>query len=134
MGPDRHDRFLNSKGLSREETVAKIVAMTDGGADYTSMPATGNTVKRCAPRWSCHRAGHLDHHRRGRGGQGDRDASVPAGHWPQLAAARRSAVPRAAPHVPQIVDMIASGNTHIDPMITHVMGLEEINTAFELMH
>ena len=34
--------FLNSKGLSREETVAKVVELTDGGADYT-FDATGNT-------------------------------------------------------------------------------------------
>jgi S-(hydroxymethyl)glutathione dehydrogenase/alcohol dehydrogenase len=33
--------FLNSKGMSREDVVAKIVAMTDGGADYTfDAPAT----------------------------------------------------------------------------------------------
>jgi len=27
-----------------------------------------------------------------------------------------------------------TGKIEIDPMITHVMGLEDINTAFELMH
>jgi S-(hydroxymethyl)glutathione dehydrogenase / alcohol dehydrogenase len=27
-----------------------------------------------------------------------------------------------------------TGKIEIDPMITHVMGLEEINKAFELMH
>src|ERR687883_56207 len=27
--------FLNSKGLSREETIAKVLELTDGGADYT---------------------------------------------------------------------------------------------------
>jgi S-(hydroxymethyl)glutathione dehydrogenase/alcohol dehydrogenase len=27
-----------------------------------------------------------------------------------------------------------NGKIEIDPMITHVMGLEEINKAFELMH
>jgi S-(hydroxymethyl)glutathione dehydrogenase/alcohol dehydrogenase len=30
--------FLNTKGMSREDIVAKIVLMTDGGADYTSTP------------------------------------------------------------------------------------------------
>ena len=34
--------FLNSKGMSREDTVAAIVQLTDGGADY-SFDATGNT-------------------------------------------------------------------------------------------
>jgi S-(hydroxymethyl)glutathione dehydrogenase/alcohol dehydrogenase len=36
--------------------------------------------------------------------------------------------------VPKIVDMYMTGKIEIDPMITHVMGLEEINKAFELMH
>jgi len=36
--------------------------------------------------------------------------------------------------VPKIVDMYMTGKIDIDPMITHVMGLEEINTAFDLMH
>src|SRR3546814_5816193 len=35
--------FINSKGLTRDETVAKIVEATDGGADY-SFDATGNTA------------------------------------------------------------------------------------------
>ncbi|MGK3808215.1 zinc-binding dehydrogenase, partial [Enterococcus faecium] len=34
--------FLNTSGLSREEIVAKVVALTDGGADY-SFDCTGNT-------------------------------------------------------------------------------------------
>ena len=34
--------FLNSKGMSREDIVAKIVELTDGGADFT-FDATGNT-------------------------------------------------------------------------------------------
>jgi S-(hydroxymethyl)glutathione dehydrogenase/alcohol dehydrogenase len=36
--------------------------------------------------------------------------------------------------VPKIVDWYLSGKIEIDPMITHVMPLEEINTAFDLMH
>jgi S-(hydroxymethyl)glutathione dehydrogenase/alcohol dehydrogenase len=36
--------------------------------------------------------------------------------------------------VPKIVDMYMQGKIEIDPMITHVLGLEEINTAFDLMH
>jgi len=30
--------------------------------------------------------------------------------------------------------MYMSGKIEIDPMITHVMGLEEINKGFDLMH
>jgi hypothetical protein len=36
--------------------------------------------------------------------------------------------------VPKIVDMYMNGKIEIDPMITHVLGLEEINKAFDLMH
>src|SRR3546814_15265453 len=36
--------------------------------------------------------------------------------------------------VPKIVDMYMTGKIEIDPMITHVMGLEEINKGFDLMH
>src|SRR3546814_3906574 len=43
INPDREEwgrkfgmtHFINSKGLSRDETVAKIVEATDGGADYS---------------------------------------------------------------------------------------------------
>ena len=35
--------------------------------------------------------------------------------------------------VPKIVDWYMQGKIEIDPMITHVMPLNEINTAFELM-
>ena len=36
--------------------------------------------------------------------------------------------------VPQIVDWYMEGKIQIDPMITHVLKLEEINKAFDLMH
>ena len=36
--------------------------------------------------------------------------------------------------MPKIVDMYMTGKIEIDPMITHVMGLEEINKGFDLMH
>jgi S-(hydroxymethyl)glutathione dehydrogenase/alcohol dehydrogenase len=35
--------------------------------------------------------------------------------------------------VPKIVDWYMQGKIEIDPMITHVMPLSEINNAFELM-
>jgi S-(hydroxymethyl)glutathione dehydrogenase/alcohol dehydrogenase len=35
--------------------------------------------------------------------------------------------------VPKIVDWYMQGKIQIDPMITHVMPLNEINNAFELM-
>jgi len=36
--------------------------------------------------------------------------------------------------VPKIVDWYMSGKIEIDPMITHVLKLEEINQGFDLMH
>jgi S-(hydroxymethyl)glutathione dehydrogenase/alcohol dehydrogenase len=36
--------------------------------------------------------------------------------------------------VPQIVDWYMEGKINIDDLITHVMPLEQINDAFDLMH
>ena len=36
--------------------------------------------------------------------------------------------------VPKIVDWYMAGKIEIDPMITHMLKLEEINKGFELMH
>jgi len=36
--------------------------------------------------------------------------------------------------VPKIVDWYMDGKIEIDPMITHTMGLDDINTGFDLMH
>jgi Zn-dependent alcohol dehydrogenase len=62
INPDREEwgrkfgmtAFLNSKGMSREDVVAKIVLMTDGGADYT-FDATGNTEVMRTALEACHR-------------------------------------------------------------------------------
>ncbi|TDP43300.1 hypothetical protein DES42_1121, partial [Zavarzinia compransoris] len=36
--------------------------------------------------------------------------------------------------VPRIVDWYMDGKIEIDPMITHVLPLDRINDAFDLMH
>jgi len=36
--------------------------------------------------------------------------------------------------LPNYVDQYLDGKIKIDPMVTHTMGLEDINTAFDLMH
>jgi S-(hydroxymethyl)glutathione dehydrogenase / alcohol dehydrogenase len=36
--------------------------------------------------------------------------------------------------VPKIVDWYMNGKIEIDPMITHVLKLDEINKGFDLMH
>jgi S-(hydroxymethyl)glutathione dehydrogenase/alcohol dehydrogenase len=77
--------FLNTRGMSREEIVAKVVELTDGGADYT-FDCTGNTEVMRTALEACHRGwGYLDHHRRRRGRQGDRHPPVPARNRAQLA-------------------------------------------------
>jgi S-(hydroxymethyl)glutathione dehydrogenase/alcohol dehydrogenase len=40
---------------------------------------------------------------------------------------------RGRTEVPKIVDWYMDGRIQIDPMITHVMGLDRINEAFDLM-
>jgi S-(hydroxymethyl)glutathione dehydrogenase/alcohol dehydrogenase len=77
--------------------------------------------------------GRLGDHRRGRRGPGDLHAAVPAGDRPGLEGhglrrrARRT-------DVPKIVDWYMDGKINIDDLITHVMPLEKINEAFDLMH
>ncbi len=41
---------------------------------------------------------------------------------------------RGRTQVPKILDWYKDGNIEIDPMITHVLSLEEINKGFDLMH
>ena len=36
--------------------------------------------------------------------------------------------------MPKIVDWYMDGKIAIDPMITHVLSLDEINKGFDLMH
>jgi threonine dehydrogenase-like Zn-dependent dehydrogenase len=49
-------------------------------------------------------------------------------------AAPRSAAPRGGFDVPKIVDWYMDRKVNIDDLITHVMPLEKINDAFDLMH
>jgi hypothetical protein len=125
--------FLNSKGMSREDTVAADRAMTDGGADYT-FDATGNTEVMRTALEACHR---------GWGTSiiiGVAEAGKEISTRPfQLVTGRNwrgtaFGGAKGRTDVPKIVDMYMTGKIEIDPMITHVMGLEEINTAFDLMH
>ncbi|WP_414819831.1 zinc-binding dehydrogenase [Sphingomonas sp. Root710] len=125
--------FLNSKGMSREDTVAKIVAMTDGGADYT-FDATGNTEVMRTALEACHR-GWGTSIIIGVAEAGKEIATRPF----QLVTGRNwrgtaFGGAKGRTDVPKIVDMYMTGKIEIDPMITHVMGLEDINKGFDLMH
>jgi S-(hydroxymethyl)glutathione dehydrogenase/alcohol dehydrogenase len=125
--------FLNSKGLSRDETVARIVELTDGGADYT-FDATGNTEVMRTALEACHRGWGVSVII-GVAESGKEIATRPF----QLVTGRvwkGSAFggARGRTNVPRIVDWYMEGKINIDDLITHTMPLEEINTGFDLMH
>ena len=125
--------FLNSKGMSRDEVVAKIVELTDGGADY-SFDATGNTEVMRTALECCHR-GWGTSIIIGVAEAGKEIATRPF----QLVTGRNwrgtaFGGAKGRSDVPGIVDMYMDGKIEIDPMITHVLSLDEINRGFELMH
>jgi S-(hydroxymethyl)glutathione dehydrogenase / alcohol dehydrogenase len=129
--------FVNPKDLGKD-LVPHLVDMTKagadqiGGADYT-FDCTGNvTVMRQALE-ACHRGW----------GQSIVIGVAPSGAEIstrpfQLVTGRvwkgtAFGGARGRTDVPKIVDWYMQGKIEIDPMITHVMPLAEINTAFELM-
>ena len=121
--------FLNSKGLSREETIAKILELTDGGADY-SFDATGNTEVMRTALECCHRGWDtsivIGVPEAGREISTRPFQLVTGRNWCGGAKGRTD--------VPKIVDWYMNGQIAIDPMITHVLSLDEINHGFDLMH
>jgi S-(hydroxymethyl)glutathione dehydrogenase/alcohol dehydrogenase len=141
INPDREEwgrrfgmtDFLNTKGMSREEIVAKILEMTDGGADYT-FDATGNTEVMRTALEACHR-GWGTSIIIGVAEAGKEIATRPF----QLVTGRNwrgtaFGGAKGRTDVPKIVDWYMDGKIQIDPMITHVMALDDINRAFDLMH
>ena len=129
--------FVNPKNT--ENVVQEIVNMTKtpfdqiGGADY-SFDATGNTTVMRQALECTHRGW----------GQSIVIGVAPAGAEIatrpfQLVTGRvwkGSAFggARGRTDVPRIVDWYMDGKIQIDPMITHVMPLADINKAFDLMH
>jgi S-(hydroxymethyl)glutathione dehydrogenase/alcohol dehydrogenase len=107
--------------MSREDTVAKVVELTDGGADYT-FDCTGNTEVMRTALEACHR------------GWGTSIVIGVAEAGKEIATARSSWSPGATgagtafggakgrTDVPKIVDWYMDGKIQIDPMITHVLG------------
>ena len=125
--------FVNPKGMCREDIVAKIVELTDGGADYTfDAPAT---PKSCAPRSNAATAAGAPAIIIGVAEAGKEIATRPF----QLVTGRNwrgtaFGGAKGRTDVPKIVDWYMDGKIAIDPMITHVLTLEEINKGFDLMH
>jgi S-(hydroxymethyl)glutathione dehydrogenase / alcohol dehydrogenase len=129
--------FINPKNV--ENVVQEIVNMTKtpfdqiGGADY-SFDATGSTkVMRDA----------LECTHRGWGvsviiGVAAAGAEISTRPF-QLVTGRvwkgtAFGGARGRTDVPRIVDWYMDGKIEIDPMITHTMGLDDINKGFDLMH
>lgn len=141
INPDREEwgrkfgmtHFLNSKRLPREETIAKVLELTDGGADY-SFDATGNTEVMRTALECCHR-GWGESIIIGVAEAGQEVATRPF----QLVTGRvwkgtAFGGARGRTDVPTIVDWYMDGRIAIDPMITHRLTLDEINKGFDLMH
>ncbi len=125
--------FYNPKGKSGAEVVADLVALTDGGADF-SFDCTGNTEVMRQALECCHRGWGVSTV------IGVAEAGREISTRPfQLVTGRvwkGSAFggAKGRTDVPKIVDWYMNGKIEIDPMITHVLSLDEINRGFELMH
>ena len=125
--------FYNPLGKSGAEVVADLVALTDGGADYT-FDCTGNTEVMRQALECCHRGWGVSTV------IGVAEAGKEISTRPfQLVTGRvwqGSAFggAKGRTDVPKIVDWYMNGKIAIDPMITHVLTLEEINKSFDLMH
>ena len=124
--------FVNPTRIDGD-IVAKLVEMTDGGADYT-FDCTGNTNVMRQALEACHRGWGVSTV------IGVAEAGKEISTRPfQLVTGRvwkGSAFggARGRTDVPKIVDWYMNKKIEIDPMITHTLTLEEINKGFDLMH
>lgn len=118
--------FVNPKNVG--DIVQHLIAMTDGGGDYT-FDCTGNTVVMRQALESAHR-GWGESIVIGVAESGKEIATRPF----QLVTGRvwkgtAFGGARGRTDVPKIVDWYMNGLIQIDPMITHRLSLEEINKA-----
>ena len=125
--------FVNPEKLEGKDLVAHIVELTDGGADY-SFECVGNTKLMRQALECCHR-GWGKSVIIGVAGSGQEIATRPfqlvtGRHW--MGTAFGGAKGRR--DVPKIVDWYMDKKIDIDSLITHVMPVEKINDAFDLMH
>src|SRR6266404_4040719 len=124
--------FVNPKKVGGD-IVPHLVTLTDGGADYT-FDCTGNTTVMRQALEACHRGWGVSVII-GVAEAGKEIATRPF----QLVTGRvwkgtAFGGARGRTDVPKIVDWYMNGKIQIDPMITHVLKLEEINKGFDLMH
>jgi S-(hydroxymethyl)glutathione dehydrogenase/alcohol dehydrogenase len=125
--------FVNPETLEGKDLVAHLVELTDGGADY-SFECVGNTKLMRQALECCHR-GWGKSVIIGVAGAGQEIATRPfqlvtGRHW--MGTAFGGAKGRR--DVPKIVDWYMDKKIDIDSLITHVMPVEKINDAFDLMH
>ncbi|QCK85160.1 S-(hydroxymethyl)glutathione dehydrogenase/class III alcohol dehydrogenase [Phreatobacter aquaticus] len=125
--------FVNPDEVGRDKVVQAIQDLTDGGADY-SFECIGNIHTMRQALECCHR-GWGESIIIGVAPSGTEISTRPF----QLVTGRvwkGSAFggARGRTDVPKIVDWYMEGKIDIDSLITHTMPLDEINTAFDLMH
>ncbi len=125
--------FINPNEVGLDKVVQAIVDLTGGGADF-SFDATGNVNVMRQALECCHR-GWGESIIIGVAEAGKEIATRPF----QLVTGRvwkgtAFGGARGRTDVPKIVDWYMDGKINIDDLITHTMPLDEINTAFDLMH
>ena len=124
--------FVNPKDV-KGDLVTHLVALTNGGADYT-FECIGNVDVMRTALEACH-TGWGESIIIGVAGAGQEIKTRPF----QLVTGRswRGTAfggARGRTDVPKIVDWYMNGKIEIDAMITHTMPLEDINKGFDLMH
>ncbi len=124
--------FVNPKEIGTD-LVPYLVNLTNGGADY-SFECVGNVDLMRQALECCHR-GWGESIIIGVAGAGQEIKTRPF----QLVTGRvwkgtAFGGARGRTDVPKIVDWYMDGKINIDDLITHVMPLEDINKAFDLMH
>ena len=141
INPDRKEwgekfgmtHFVNPNEVGHDKVVEAIVDITGGGADF-SFECIGNVHTMRQSLECCHR-GWGESIIIGVAPSGQEISTRPF----QLVTGRvwkGSAFggARGRTDVPKIVDWYMAGKIDIDSLITHTMPLDEINTAFDLMH
>ena len=124
--------FVNSREVEGD-LVPYLVDLTKGGADYT-FECIGNVNVMRQALESCHKGWGVSVII-GVAGAGQEISTRPF----QLVTGRvwkgtAFGGARGRTDVPKIVDWYMEGKINIDDLITHVMPLEKINDAFDLMH
>jgi len=123
--------FINP--TSTPQVVEAILDLTGGGADY-SFECIGNVEVMRQALECCHK-GWGESYIIGVAGAGQEISTRPfqlvtGRSWHGVAFGGA----RGRTDVPTIVDWYMEGKINIDDLITHTMPLEQINTAFDLMH